>query len=276
MPFYKHVNPGDTVTHSAGRENAISQALGQLHAISAPRTARPAGIASRKIDDYTGFFKVIDASEYDSETESVVARVRIVNGSSETPDADHIAGSISAYGTVYQIQAQTVDVEGNAAAKTYLYMRIYDATSEDPAEFISSASRIEDDGLNNLVMLAEVEAGMSSISQITKTEKYLQMGNSYTGEYAVIPAGHGMYQMKGGVSDIGEASALNFSIADNKSFRLIGMVSGDGYSVQIMTEYPSLPSGEYFGSYNLAYVKNSVIVQQWTGGAINFRDYYLI
>lgn len=228
-------------------------------------------------DEYTGFFKVINASEYNAETGALsVAKVRIVNGASDVQNSAHIAGTIDAYGTNYQVKAQTINVDGNAAAKTYLYMRIYDATSEDPAEFISSASRIEDDGLNNLVMLAEVEAGMSSISQITKTEKYLQMGNSYTGEYAVIPAGHGMYQVKGGVSDIGEASAMNFSIADNKNFRLIGMVSGDGYSVQIMTEYPTLPTGEYFGSYNLAYVKNSMIVQQWTGGAINFRDYYLI
>lgn len=274
MPFYKHVNPGDTVTHSAGRENAISQALGQLHAISAPRTARPAGVTSRKIDDYTGFFKVIDASEYDSETESVVARVRIVNGSSETPDADHIAGSISAYGTVYQIQAQTVDIEGNAAAKTYLYMRIYDATSSAPAEFISSASKIEDDGLNNLVMLAEVEAGMSSISQITKTETALAMGNSYTGDYAAIPAGHGVYQIKGGITDIGDVAPITFDLSAVKYFMLIGVVDGDGYRVEIATTPPS--DTNYYGKFNLANVFDGQIFQQWTGGAINFRDYYLL
>lgn len=274
MPFYKHVNPGDTVTHSAGRENAISQALGQLHAISAPRTARPAGVASRKIDDYTGFFKVIDASEYDSETESVVARVRIVNGSSETPDADHIAGSISAYGTVYQIQAQTVDIEGNAAAKTYLYMHIYDATSSAPAEFISSASQLSDDGLNNLVMLAEVEAGMSSISQITKTEKYLQMGNSYTGDYAAIPAGHGVYQIKGGVTDIGNVAPLNFTLSENKNYFLIATSTGDdSFNVQIQT---TRPSSGYYGWFGLVYVSNGKITQAWNDGVINFRDYYLL
>ena len=257
MPFYKPVNPGDTVTHSAGRENAISQALG-----------------SRKIDDYTGFFKVIDASEYDSETESVVARVRIVNGSSETPDADHIAGSISAYGTVYQIQAQTVNVEGNAAAKTYLYMRIYDATSSAPAEFISSASRIEDDGLNNIVMLAEVEAGMSSIAQITKTETALAMGNSYTGDYAAIPAGHGVYQIKGGVTDIGNVSPFTFDLSAVKYFMLIGVVDGDGYKVEITTQYPS--DTDFYGKFNLANTFDGKIFQQWAGGAINFRDYYLL
>lgn len=274
MPFYKPVNPGDTVTHSAGRENAINQALGQLHAISAPRTVRPAGVASRKIDDYTGFFKVIDASEYDSETESVVARVRIVNGSSETPDADHIAGSISAYGTVYQIQAQTVDIEGNAAAKTYLYMRIYDATSSAPAEFISSASRIEDDGLNNIVMLAEVEAGMSSISQLIKTETALAMGNSYTGDYAAIPAGHGVYQIKGGVTDIGDVAPLNFTLSENKNYFLIATSTGDdSFNVQIQT---TRPSSGYYGWFGLVYVSNGKITQAWNDGVINFRDYYLL
>lgn len=75
MPFYKPVNPGDTVTHSAGRENAISQALGQLHAISAPRTARPAGVTSQPVDEYNGYFKVISASNDEG------LAIRVIDGS---------------------------------------------------------------------------------------------------------------------------------------------------------------------------------------------------
>ena len=60
-------------------------------------------------------------------------------------------------------------------------------------------------------MLAEVEAGMLSISQITKTETALAMGNSYTGDYAAIPAGHGVYQIKGGVTDIGDVAPIHLT-----------------------------------------------------------------
>ena len=80
MPFYKHVNPGDTVTHSAGRENAISQALGQLHAISAPRTARPAGVARQPVAEYNGYFKIIDASTYNEDGTLAEAKIKIVDG----------------------------------------------------------------------------------------------------------------------------------------------------------------------------------------------------
>lgn len=80
MPFYKHVNPGDTVTHSAGRENAISQALGQLHAISAPRTARPAGVARQPVAEYNGYFKIIDASTYNDDGTLAEAKIKIVDG----------------------------------------------------------------------------------------------------------------------------------------------------------------------------------------------------
>lgn len=80
MPFYKHVNPGDTVTHSAGRENAISQALGQLHAISAPRTARPAGVARQPVAEYNGYFKIIDASTYNEDGTLAEAKIKIIDG----------------------------------------------------------------------------------------------------------------------------------------------------------------------------------------------------
>lgn len=80
MPFYKHVNPGDTVTHSAGRENAISQALGQLHAISAPRTARPAGVARQPVAEYNGYFKIIDASTFNEDGTLAEAKIKIVDG----------------------------------------------------------------------------------------------------------------------------------------------------------------------------------------------------
>ena len=80
MPFYKPVNPGDTVTHSAGRENAISQALGQLHAISAPRTARPAGVARQPVAEYNGYFKIIDASTYNEDGTLAEAKIKIVDG----------------------------------------------------------------------------------------------------------------------------------------------------------------------------------------------------
>ena len=80
MPFYKHVNPGDTVTHSAGRENAINQALGQLHAISAPRTARPAGVARQPVAEYNGYFKIIDASTYNEDGTLAEAKIKIVDG----------------------------------------------------------------------------------------------------------------------------------------------------------------------------------------------------
>lgn len=80
MPFYKHVNPGDTVTHCAGRENAISQALGQLHAISAPRTARPAGVARQPVAEYNGYFKIIDASTYNEDGTLAEAKIKIIDG----------------------------------------------------------------------------------------------------------------------------------------------------------------------------------------------------
>lgn len=80
MPFYKPVNPGDTVTHSASRENAISQALGQLHAISAPRTARPAGVARQPVAEYNGYFKIIDASTYNEDGTLAEAKIKIIDG----------------------------------------------------------------------------------------------------------------------------------------------------------------------------------------------------
>lgn len=80
MPFYKPVNPGDTVTHSAGRENAISQVLGQLHAISAPRTARPAGVARQPVAEYNGYFKIIDASTYNEDGTLAESKIKIVDG----------------------------------------------------------------------------------------------------------------------------------------------------------------------------------------------------
>lgn len=237
-------------------------------------TDRRGGLGGGGDNEYNGYFKIIDSSTYNDDGTLSVAKVRIVNGASDVQDLEHIAGTIDAYGTVYQIQAQTVDIEGNAAAKTYLYMRLYDATSEDPAEFISSASQLSDDGLNNLVMLAEVEAGMSSISQITKTETALAMGNSYTGDYAAIPAGHGVYQIKGGVTDIGDVAPITFDLSAVKYFMLIGVVDGDGYRVEIATTPPS--DTNYYGKFNLANVFDGQIFQQWTGGAINFRDYYLL
>ena len=80
MAFYKHVNPGDTVTHSASRENAISQTLGQLHAISAPRTVRPAGVARQPVAEYNGYFKIIDASTYNDDGTLAEAKIKIVDG----------------------------------------------------------------------------------------------------------------------------------------------------------------------------------------------------
>ena len=237
-------------------------------------TERRGGLGGGGDNEYNGYFKIIDASTYNEDGTLSVAKVRIVNGASDVQDSAHIAGTIDAYGTNYQIKAQTVNVTGNAAAKTYLYMRIYDATSSAPAEFISSASQLSDDGLNNLVMLAEVEAGMSSISQITKTEKYLQMGNSYTGEYAVIPAGHGVYQIKGGVTDIGDVAPLNFTLSENKNYFLIATSTGDdSFNVQIQT---TRPSSGYYGWFGLVYVSNGKITQAWNDGVINFRDYYLL
>lgn len=219
---------------------------------------------------YSGYFKVIDASEYDDEGKLTSAKVRIVNGGHSSPDQPHVAGLVSAYAKTHEIPAQDIAVAGNAAADTYVYLRFTDVNAENPVEVVSSASAIQDDGLNDVLLIAQVEAGMKKIQQRLNTDTTVEIGNPYQGPFRIAPAGSGKYHVLGGETDIGTAAAAEVTLSAG-SIYLIAQYAG-GYTLTISA---TRPSGDY-AFFELASVSSGVVRQIWNAGEIYFGERFWI
>lgn len=138
MPFYKHVNPGDTVTHSAGRENAISQTLGQLHAISAPRTVRPAGVARQPVAEYNGYFKIIDASTYNDDGTLAEAKIKIVDGATYDEETGTSGTSRCKVNNAYfDVPPAELSITSQALSSGYAVFLHYNKNSSTAEETIT-------------------------------------------------------------------------------------------------------------------------------------------
>lgn len=224
-------------------------------------------------EEYTGYFKVVNASEYDEEGKLTSAKVRIVNGSEPLASRDHAAGSISAYGNTYPIAAKTIALDGNAGGKTYVYLRFIDATAEEPAEFVSSSSRLQDNGLNDLLLIAEISAGVETISQLVQTTQPPVMGNTYTGAFSMVQIGRNKVLIQGSHTDLGYCEEVEFSANGTTYYMLYGWMEAEEYKVQLRT---SPPEATYYGRFDIAYTKDGKFFQQWTRGAIEFKDYYYL
>lgn len=219
---------------------------------------------------YSGYFKVIDASEYDDEGKLTSAKVRIVNGGHSSPDQPHVAGLVSAYAKTHEIPAQDIAVAGNAAADTYVYLRFTDVNAENPVEVVSSASAIQDDGLNDVLLIAQVEAGMKKVQQRLNTDTTVEIGNPYQGPFRIAPAGSGKYHVLGGETDIGTAAAAEVTLSAG-SIYLIAQYAG----VYTLTISATRPSGDY-AFFELASVSSGVVRQILNAGKIYFGERFWI
>lgn len=236
--------------------------------------ATPAQQQQDPVDEYTGYFKVENASEYDAEGKLATAKVRIVNGSEPLASRDHVAGSISAYGNTYPIAAETISIDGNASGETYVYLRFIDATSEEPAEFVSSSSRLQDNGLNDLLLIAKVSAKVESIYQAIQTTQPPALGSPYTGAFSMVQIGRNKALIQGSNTDIGYCEAVELSTTSGPTYYMLcGWLEGEEYKVELRS---SPPDAVYYGRFNIAYVKDGKFFQQWTRGAIEFKDYYYL
>lgn len=234
----------------------------------------PQQLPEEPAEEYTGYFKVVNASEYDEEGKLTAAKVRIVNGSEPLASRDHAAGSISAYNNTYPIAAKTIEIDGNAGGKTYVYLRFIDATAEEPAEFVSSSSRLQDNGLNDLLMIAEISAGVKTISQLVQTTQPPAMGNTYTGAFSMVQIGRDKALIQGSNTDLGYCEAVELSTTSGPTYYMLcGWLEGEEYKVELRS---SPPDAVYYGRFNIAYVKDGKFFQQWTRGAIEFKDYYYL
>ena len=132
------LNYNESIRRIPEKVNEILDYLKRTRIQVDPRTMRknetPAGItlsAQRQTvatpqqqfpeDGYNGYFKVVNASEYDEEGKLTAAKVRIVNGAASEPDQEHDAGFVSAYGKNYAVKAKTLDVDGGAATDSLVY-----------------------------------------------------------------------------------------------------------------------------------------------------------
>lgn len=219
---------------------------------------------------YSGYFMVIDASEYDDEGKLASAKVRIVNGGYSSPGQPHVAGLVSAYAKTYEIPAQDIAVAGNAAADTYIYLRFTDVNAENPVEVVSSATAIQDDGLNDLLLIAQIEAGMKKIQQRLNADTAVEIGNPYQGPFRIAPAGAGKYHVLGGETDIGTAAAAEVTLSAG-SIYLIAQYA-ESYALTISA---SKPSGSY-AFFELASVSSGVVRQVWNAGEIYFGERFWI
>lgn len=270
-------NPGKFKAATGGRARVLATDAGTQPDGGTPRptaTVILGGGGSSGNPGYTGYFKVVNASEYDEEGKLTAAKVRIVNGSEPLASRDHAAGSISAYGNTYPIAAKTIALDGNAGGKTYVYLRFIDATAEEPAEFVSSSSRLQDNGLNNLLLIAEISAGVETISQLVQTTQPPVMGNTYTGAFSMVQIGRDKALIQGSNTDLGYCEAVELSTTSGPTYYMLcGWLEGEEYKVELRS---SPPDAVYYGRFNIAYVKDGKFFQQWTRGAIEFKDYYYL
>lgn len=220
---------------------------------------------------YTGYFKVVNASEYDEEGKLTAAKVRIVNGAASEPDQEHDAGFISAYGKNYAVKAKTLDVDGGAAADSLVYLRFVNADSEDEAtEFVCSKTPLQDDGLNDLLLLARVAKEVKDIQQNEFPNDAVKIGSEYRGAFAIAPAGAGRWRIAAGETDLGAVPEKLVELTSGSIF-LIAQYSTD-YTLTISTAKPDSD----FGFFVLASVKNNVVTEVWNSGTAYFGERYWI
>ena len=237
-------------------------------------TDRKGAYGGGSVDEYTGYFKIIDMSDRDDSGNVTSAKIRVVNGAASYPYEDHFAGVISAYGKTFSIPAETINITGNGNQDSYIYLRFNDVDSDEPTEFISSVTELEDDGLGDLLLIGAIPRGMQNITQSVNTKSPVEMGNEYLGDFAVVPTGNATFRITGGIADIGsEVAPVNVSAPEWRIY-LYGWYQNETYYVQLR-EMP--PSGvEYYGRYLIAYRSDGIVHQQWRDGQIKFRDdYYL-
>lgn len=222
-------------------------------------------------EEYTGYFKVVNASEYDEEGKLTAAKVRIVNGAASEPDQEHDAGFVSAYGKNYAVKAKTLDVDGGAATDSLVYLRFINVDSEDEAtEFVCSKTPLTDDGLNDLLLLARVPKDMKDIQQNEFPNDAVKIGSEYRGAFAIAPAGAGRWRIAAGETDLGAVPEKLVELTSGSIF-LIAQYSTD-YTLTIST---AKPDGD-FGFFVLASVKNNVVTEAWNSGTAYFGERYWI
>nr|DAK84012.1 MAG TPA: hypothetical protein [Caudoviricetes sp.] len=221
--------------------------------------------------EYAGYFKVVNASEYDENGNLTAAKVRVVNGAASEPDQEHDAGFVSAYGKNYAVKAKTLDVEEGAATDSLVYLRFINVDSEDEAtEFVCSKTPLADDGLNDLLLLARVAKDMKDIQQNEFSNDAAKIGSDYRGAFAIAPAGAGRWRITAGETDLGAVPEKLVELASGSIF-LIAQYSTD-YTLTIST---AKPDGD-FGFFVLASVKNNVVTEAWNSGTAYFGERYWI
>lgn len=231
----------------------------------------PQQLPEEPAEEYTGYFKVVNASEYDENGNLTAAKVRVVNGAASEPDQEHDAGFVSAYGKNYAVKAKTLDVEGGAATDSLVYLRFINVDSEDEAtEFVCSKTPLTDDGLNDLLLLARVAKDMKDIQQNEFPNDAVKIGSEYRGAFAIAPAGAGRWRIAAGETDLGAVPEKLVELTSGSIF-LIAQYSTD-YTLTVST---AKPDGD-FGFFVLASVKNNVVTETWNGGTAYFGERYWI
>lgn len=223
--------------------------------------------------EYSGYFKVVNASEYDEEGKLTAAKVRIVNGAAFDQSAEHVAGTASAYSNIYNVAAATIPVIGNSAETTYVYLRFKDISADNPFEFVSSKEMMINDGIGNYLQLARIAPGMASVEQILSASGVVKIGNPYQADFYIAPAGNGKLQVASGETDVGIFAGA--SITTN-SICTVYLVLNFGKSKNEYTMSLSLEKSEDAPWWKLAQVSGSHVVQSWTGGAIYWGMRFLL
>lgn len=241
----------------------------QRQTIATPAQQLPGGQA----EEYAGYFKVVDASEYDADGKLTTAKVRIVNGAAVNQSAEHVAGTASAYSNIYNVPAATIPVLGNSAETTYVYLRFKDISADNPFEFVSSKNTTLHDGIENYLQLARIAPGMAAVEQILSTSVAVKIGNPYQADFYIAPAGDGKLQVASGETDVGIFAGA--SIATTSTCTVYLVLNFDK-SKNEYTMSLSLEKSEDAPWWKLAQVAGNHVVQSWTDGAIYWGMRFLL
>lgn len=284
------LNYNESIRRIPEKVNEILDYLKRTRIQVDPRTMRknetPAGItlsAQRQTvatppqqlpeDGYTGYFKVVNASEYDEEGKLTTAKVRIVNGAAVDQSAEHVAGTVLAYSKVYNVAAATIPVIGNSAETTYVYLRFKDISADNPFEFVSSKNTTLHDGIENYLQLARIAPGMASVEQVLSTSVAVKIGNPYLADFYVAPAGDGKIQVASGETDVGIFAGASIATTSDCAVYLVLNFdkSKNEYTMSL-----SLEKSEDAPWWKLAQVAGNHVVQSWTDGAIYWGMRFLL
>lgn len=284
------LNYNESIRRIPEKVNEILDYLKRTRIQVDPRTMRknetPAGItlsAQRQTvatppqqlpkEEYTGYFKVVNASEYDEEGKLTTAKVRIVNGAAVDQSAEHVAGTVLAYSKVYNVAAATIPVIGNSAETTYVYLRFKDISADNPFEFVSSKDTTLHDGIGNYLQLARIAPGVASIEQVLSASVAVKIGNPYQADFYIAPAGDGKLQVASGETDVGIFAGASIATT---SICTVYLVLNFDKNKHEYTMSLSLEKSEDAPWWKLAQVSGSHVVQSWTGGAIYWGMRFLL